>query len=186
MFSAVFRCFPTVFQLFSDNVFRLLKSSSSWNKLSMMGPQMKACTLMIQRNSMIPNCSMIPAIRWSLVIRWCPAIRWSIGSMDFDNPKSLRWYLHIWWSCIYWFEGKITRIPDLIQMAPSFFWQKNIYPLSTKCCRPWYEKREIFPSQRGEKREYGSQQQYLKSWSTRKWNTEFTWQKNGRSWAGQY
>ena len=37
--------------------------------------QMKVWTLMIQRNSMIPNYSMIPAIRWS------------IGSMDFDNPK---------------------------------------------------------------------------------------------------
>ena len=40
MFSAVFQCFPTVFQLFSDDVFRLLKSSSSWTKLSMMGPQL--------------------------------------------------------------------------------------------------------------------------------------------------
>ena len=40
MFSAVFRCFPTVFRLFSDYVFRLLKSSSSWSKLSMMGPQL--------------------------------------------------------------------------------------------------------------------------------------------------
>ena len=40
MFSAVFRCFPTVFRLFSDDVFRLLKSSSSWSKLSMMGPQL--------------------------------------------------------------------------------------------------------------------------------------------------
>ena len=37
--------------------------------------QMKVWTLMIQRNSMIPNHSIIPAI-------W-----WSIGSMDFDNPK---------------------------------------------------------------------------------------------------
>ena len=37
--------------------------------------QMKVWTLMIQRNSMIPNYSMIRAIRWS------------IGSMDFDNPK---------------------------------------------------------------------------------------------------
>ena len=43
--------------------------------------QMKEWTLMIQRNSMIPNYLMIPAIRWS------PATRWSIGSMDFDNPK---------------------------------------------------------------------------------------------------
>ena len=40
MFSAVFQCFPTVFQLFSDDVFRLLKSSSSWTKLSMVGPQL--------------------------------------------------------------------------------------------------------------------------------------------------
>ena len=40
MFSAVFRCFPTVFWLFSDDVFRLLKFSSSWTKLSMMGPQL--------------------------------------------------------------------------------------------------------------------------------------------------
>ena len=40
MFSSVFRCFPTVFQLFSDDVFRLLKSSSSWTKLSMVGPQL--------------------------------------------------------------------------------------------------------------------------------------------------
>ena len=40
MFSAVFQCFPTVFRLFSDDVFRLLKSSSSWSKLSMMGPQL--------------------------------------------------------------------------------------------------------------------------------------------------
>ena len=40
MFSAVFRCFPTVFWLFSDDVFRLLKSSSSWSKLSMIGPQL--------------------------------------------------------------------------------------------------------------------------------------------------
>ena len=139
------------------------------------------CSRCAQMLSDIHRCfQMITDVfRWSPTIRWSPAIRWSIGSMDFDNPKSLRWYLHIWWSCIYWFEGKITRIPDLIQMAPSFFWQKNIYPLSTKCCRPWYEKREIFPSQRGEKREYGSQQQYLKSWSTRKWNTGFTWQKMG-------
>ena len=44
--------------------------------------QMKVWTLKIQRNSMIPNYSMIPAIWWS------PAIRWSIGSIDFDNPKS--------------------------------------------------------------------------------------------------
>ena len=40
MFSAVFGCFPTVFRLFSDHVFRLLKSSSSWSKLSMIGPQL--------------------------------------------------------------------------------------------------------------------------------------------------
>ena len=40
MFSAVFQCFPTVFQLFSDDVFRLLKSSLSWTKLSMMGSQL--------------------------------------------------------------------------------------------------------------------------------------------------
>ena len=39
-FSAVFGCFPTVFQLFSDDVFWLLKSSSSWTKLSMVGPQL--------------------------------------------------------------------------------------------------------------------------------------------------
>ena len=43
--------------------------------------QMKVWTLMIQRNSMIPNYSMIPAIRWS------PAIWWSIRSIDFDNWK---------------------------------------------------------------------------------------------------
>ena len=55
--------------------------------------QMKVWTLMIQRNSMIPNYSMVPAIwwpsaiRWSPAIRWPPAIRWSIGSIDFDNPK---------------------------------------------------------------------------------------------------
>ena len=39
----VFRCsqqFSNVFQLFSDDVFRLLKSSSSWTKLSMVGPQL--------------------------------------------------------------------------------------------------------------------------------------------------
>ena len=36
----VSRCFPTVFGLFSDDVFWLLKSSSSWTKLSMMGPQL--------------------------------------------------------------------------------------------------------------------------------------------------
>ena len=53
--------------------------------------QKKVWTLMIQRNSMIPNYSMIPAIWWSLAIwwspalRWSPAIQWSIGSMDFDN-----------------------------------------------------------------------------------------------------
>ena len=40
IFSAVFWCFPTVFWLFSDDVFRLLKFSSSWTKLSMMGPQL--------------------------------------------------------------------------------------------------------------------------------------------------
>ena len=46
MISDGFRCFPmfsTVsrcFRLFSDNVFRLLKFSSSWTKLSMMGPQL--------------------------------------------------------------------------------------------------------------------------------------------------
>ena len=38
--SAVFQCFPTVFQLFSDDVFRLLKSSSSWTKLPMVGSQL--------------------------------------------------------------------------------------------------------------------------------------------------
>ena len=39
----VFWCsqqFSNVFRLFSDDVFRLLKSSSSWTKLSMMGPQL--------------------------------------------------------------------------------------------------------------------------------------------------
>ena len=40
MFSAVSQCFPTVFWLFSDDFFRLLKSSWSWTKLSMMGPQL--------------------------------------------------------------------------------------------------------------------------------------------------
>ena len=49
--------------------------------------QMKVWTLMIQRNSMIPNYSMIPAIQWSPTIWWSPAIRWSIRSMDFDKSK---------------------------------------------------------------------------------------------------
>ena len=43
MISDDFRCFPmfsAVFRLFSDDVFWLLKSSSSWTKLSMMGPQL--------------------------------------------------------------------------------------------------------------------------------------------------
>ena len=51
MISDGFRCFPTVFRLFSDcfpivvrlfsdDIFRLLKSFSSWSKLSMIGPQL--------------------------------------------------------------------------------------------------------------------------------------------------
>ena len=39
-FSDVFPLFSDVFRLFSDDVFWLLKSSSSWTKLSMMGPQL--------------------------------------------------------------------------------------------------------------------------------------------------
>ena len=40
LFNCLFLSLPTVFRLFSDDVFRLLKSSSSWSKLSMMGPQL--------------------------------------------------------------------------------------------------------------------------------------------------
>ena len=52
--------------------------------------QMKVWTLKIQRNSMI------------LTIPWSPAIQWSIGSMDYS--ESLLWYLHHWWSCIYFVQ----------------------------------------------------------------------------------
>ena len=62
--------------------------------------QMKVWTLMVQRNLMIPNYSMIPAIRWSPGIRWSLAIRWSPAIPWSPAPsKSLRWYLHHWWSC---------------------------------------------------------------------------------------
>ena len=49
--------------------------------------QMKVWTLMIQRNSMIPNYLMIPAIWWSPAIRWSQTNQWSIGGMAFDNQK---------------------------------------------------------------------------------------------------
>ena len=142
--------------------------------------------------------------------RWTPTIWWSQLFNDpqlfddpqpFDDPQLFDDQLEAWTLIIQKVYGDTSISEGLVfiglrvksqefltwsRWPHLFFWQKNIYPLSTKCCRPWYEKREIFPSQRGEKREYGSQQQYLKSWSTRKWNTEFKWQKNGRSWDGQY
>ena len=76
MFSGCLQDFPRMFSGCSDG------PGGIWWSL-----QMKAWTLMIQRNSMIPNYSMIPAIRWSSTIRWSPAIRWSISCMDFDNRK---------------------------------------------------------------------------------------------------
>ena len=92
VFSDVHRCFLRMFAGFFQDVLGCSDGSCGpyWIWWSF---QMKVWTLMIQRNSMIPNYSMIPAIwsspaiRWSLAIRWCPAIWWSIGSMDFDNPK---------------------------------------------------------------------------------------------------
>ena len=72
------RCSLDVLRMFAgffQDVFRMLwwVLWAWWNfKWSL---QMKVWTLMIQRNSMIPNYSMIPAIRWS------------IRSMDFDKPK---------------------------------------------------------------------------------------------------
>ena len=90
------RCSLDVLRMFAgffQDVFRMLRWVlwAWWDfKWSF---QMKVWTLMIQRNSMIPNYSMIPAIwwspaiRWSQAIWWSPAIWWSIGSIDFDNPK---------------------------------------------------------------------------------------------------
>ena len=48
---------------------------------------------MIQRNSMIPNYSMIPSY---LMIPSYSMINWKYGLWQ---SKSLRWYLHHWWSC---------------------------------------------------------------------------------------
>ena len=61
--------------------------------------QMKVWTLMIQRNSMIPNYLMFPAIRWSLAIQWSPAIWWA---------PAIRWSQAIWWSpAILWSIGSM-------------------------------------------------------------------------------
>ena len=87
--SMSFRCSLDVLRMFAgffQDVFRMLRWVL-WAWWNLMIIWMKVCTLMIQRNPMIPNYLMIPAIWWSPAIRWSPAIPWSIGSMDFDNPK---------------------------------------------------------------------------------------------------
>ena len=40
LFSDFFHCFPIVLGMFSDDVFRLLKSSLSGTEISMIGPQL--------------------------------------------------------------------------------------------------------------------------------------------------
>ena len=94
---------------------------------------------MITNYTIIPAIRWFPAIWWSPDVRWYPAIRWSIGSIDFDNPKSTvippslmvlfclisvsskGCYIDCgkgsspksWYTCMSWFSGSNAVFPNL-------------------------------------------------------------------------